>query len=63
MADDDRITISPTVSRETYARFRSLCLAIGVPIERGIEEIMRRTLEQTGLDITDGRKAGKGDAK
>jgi len=50
---EGRITISPRVGRRTYFAFRDLCHAHGIPVEKGINQALRRALEQAGVDLKD----------
>ncbi len=44
-----RITISPKVSRQIYFRFRDLCHAHGIAVERGVEQAMEEVLDRAGV--------------
>ena len=44
-----RITISPKVDRKIYFRFRDLCYAHGVTVERGVEQAMKDVLDRAGV--------------
>ncbi len=46
-----RLTIQPTVDRETYFRFKSLSQSLGVPVGKALEELMRDALERAGIEI------------
>jgi len=59
--EERRITISPRVSRRTYFAFRDLCHAHGIPVEKGINQALRRALEQAGVDIKDRESGNAGD--
>ena len=43
-----RITISPKVDRKIYFRFKDLCHAHGIAVERGVEQAMKEVLRQSG---------------
>ncbi len=55
---DVRITISPKVSKEVYTRFRDLCHANDIPVERGIEETLRTALHRAGVLTKEQEDAG-----
>ncbi len=44
-----RITISPKVDRKIYFRFKDLCHAHDIAVERGIEQAMQNVLERAGV--------------
>jgi hypothetical protein len=43
------IPIQPRVDRDLYFRFRALCHANGVTVERAVEELIRAALERAGV--------------
>ena len=44
-----RITISPKVDRRIYFRFRDLCFAHGIAVERGVEQALKQVLDRAGV--------------
>ena len=54
---DSKITISPRVARIIYFRFRDLCHAHGLTVQRGVEEVMRRALERARIPLDLQREA------
>ena len=44
-----RITISPKVDRRIYFRFKDLCHAHGIAVERGVEQVMKDVLDRAGV--------------
>ncbi len=44
-----RITISPKVDRKIYFRFKDLCHAHGIAVERGVEQAMKEVLDRAGV--------------
>ncbi len=44
-----RITISPKIDRNTYFKFRDLCHAHGIAVERGVEQAMKEVLDPAAL--------------
>ncbi len=44
-----RITISPKVDRKIYFRFKDLCHAHGIAVERGVEQAMKDVLDRAGV--------------
>ena len=52
-----RITISPKVDRKIYFRFKDLCHAHGIAVERGVEQAMKDVLERVGVS-DDGEPMG-----
>ena len=48
-----RITISPKVDRKIYFRFKDLCHAHGIAVERGVEQAMKDVLDRAGV-VDDG---------
>ena len=47
---DNRIVISPRVSRKIYFLFRDMCHSHGIAVERGIEEAIRSALARAGIN-------------
>jgi len=43
------IPIQPRIDRDLYCRFRALCHASDVTVERAIEELMRSALDRAGV--------------
>ena len=56
-----RVTIQPKVPRDVYFRFKQLCHAHDVSVERAIAELMREALERAGVSSLE--RASKGDRK
>jgi len=48
---ESRITITPRIARGVYFKFKSLCHAHRISVERGIEEALRRALERAAIDV------------
>ena len=48
-----RITISPKVDRKIYFRFKDLCHAHGIAVERGVEQAMKEVLDRAGVAEAD----------
>ena len=46
-----RVTFTTSIDRATYFRFRDLCHAHKVPIERAVEVLLRETLKQNGIEV------------
>jgi antitoxin component of RelBE/YafQ-DinJ toxin-antitoxin module len=44
-----KTVIQPRVDREVYARFKRLCLALGVPVEQALQGLMTDALERAGI--------------
>ena len=48
-----KIVIQPRVSRSAYFKFKQLCHAHSVPVERAIEELMKDALERAGVETAE----------
>jgi hypothetical protein len=48
-ADMRTIPIQPRIDRDLYFKFRALCHASDVTVERAIEELIRAALERAGI--------------
>ena len=46
-----KVTVTPRISRDVYFKFKSLCHAHRIPVERGIEEVLRAALERAQVDV------------
>ena len=47
--NERRITISPKVDRKIYFRFKDLCHAHGIAVERGVEQALKQVLDRAGV--------------
>lgn len=51
-----QITIQPRIPRAIYFPFRTLCMALDIPIERAIAALMEEALDRAGLSSKEAEK-------